>query len=95
MALGARSPDVVEMIVRSGMAPVLLGIAVGTVAALLLTRLMTSLLFEVVPGDPLTFVAVAATLLFVAALACAIPARRARGSGIGDCAFCYVARAGW
>jgi putative ABC transport system permease protein len=52
-------------------------VAVGVIAALTLTRLMRSLLFEVSPIDPLTFLAVALLLILVALLACYIPARRA------------------
>jgi ABC-type antimicrobial peptide transport system permease subunit len=54
-----------------------LGLALGLIAALALTRLMASLLFGVKPADPLTLGAAAALLIFVAFAACYIPARRA------------------
>jgi putative ABC transport system permease protein len=55
----------------------LLGVAIGVIAALSLTRLMRGLLFEVSPIDPPTFASVALLLILVALLACYIPARRA------------------
>jgi ABC-type antimicrobial peptide transport system permease subunit len=55
----------------------LAGIVIGSAAALALTRLMRSLLFEVSPADPLTFAGIAALLVAVALAACYIPARRA------------------
>jgi putative ABC transport system permease protein len=77
LALGARGPDVVRMIVGGGMAPVLAGIAVGAAGALAVGRVMSSLLFGVTPYDPWTFAAVIALLAAVALLACVMPARRA------------------
>jgi putative ABC transport system permease protein len=77
MALGAQPRDVLQMIVKQGMALTLSGIVVGVLAALLLTRLMTSLLFGVTATDPWTFAGVSALLILVAVLACYIPARRA------------------
>jgi ABC-type antimicrobial peptide transport system permease subunit len=77
MALGARQLDVLRMIIGDGARMTLLGTAIGVVAALALTRLMSKMLFGVKPADPLTFVAVAALLCLVALLACYIPARRA------------------
>ena len=77
IALGAQSPDVLKLIVKQGMAPVVIGMAVGIAGALALTRLMSNLLFGVEPNDPLTFGSIAVVLGFVALLACYIPARRA------------------
>ena len=58
VALGAKPRDVVGMILREGMALVVAGLAVGLVAAIALTRMLESLLFEVGPFDPATFVSV-------------------------------------
>jgi putative ABC transport system permease protein len=77
MALGAQRRDVLKMILGQGMGLTLIGIAIGLIGALVLTRLMSSLLFEVSAFDPLTFFAVSALLTFIALLACFIPARRA------------------
>jgi predicted permease len=77
MALGANPRDVFRLVLNEGLRVVLVGVAIGTAAALLLTRLMASLLFGVKPTDPLTFAAVAALLVCVALAACYIPARRA------------------
>jgi putative ABC transport system permease protein len=65
------------MVLRQGTKLALRGVAIGIVAALALTRLMSNLLFGVTAHDPLTFAAVAAILIVVASLACYIPARRA------------------
>jgi predicted permease len=77
LALGAKGGDVLQMVLRQGTRLALMGVAIGIVAALALTRLMTNLLFGVTPHDPVTFTAVAALLILVASLACYIPARRA------------------
>jgi len=77
MALGAQKRDVLNLVVRKGMALAIIGTAIGLVASLALTRLMRSLLFEVTPTDWLTFVITSIVLLTVALLACYIPARRA------------------
>jgi putative ABC transport system permease protein len=77
MALGASRIDVFKLVVGKGMRLALIGIAIGLVASLALTRLMRSLLFEVTPTDVLTFVIVSGVLLTVTLLACYIPARRA------------------
>jgi putative ABC transport system permease protein len=77
IAVGAQPPDVMRLVLREGMLTASLGVAAGVIAGLLLTRLMGSLLYGVSSSDWLTFVVVAVCLLFVAGVACAIPARRA------------------
>jgi putative ABC transport system permease protein len=77
MALGAQTGDVLRMILGQGLKLILIGVGVGVVGALALTRLMSSLLFNVSVVDPLTFFGVSALLTVVALLACYIPARRA------------------
>src|SRR3954468_23213450 len=77
VALGATRINVLRLVVGRGMKLTAAGLVVGLVAALLLTRLMTSLLFGVSATDATTFVAVSALLMTVALLACYIPARRA------------------
>ena len=62
MALGAQRRQVVRMVVRQGMAIALAGVAPGIAAALAVTRVLTSLLYEVTPTDPATFAAVASSL---------------------------------
>jgi ABC-type antimicrobial peptide transport system permease subunit len=76
-ALGARTSDVQGRIVRQGVVLAGIGVAIGLVAAAGVTRLMTSLLYGVQAVDPLTYAAVAAGLIGVAALASYLPARRA------------------
>ena len=77
IALGAATGDILRMIVGQGLALALVGLAIGTIAALALTRLMSDLLFQVSVADPASFAA--STLLFaaIAALASYLPARRA------------------
>ena len=77
LALGARAADVMTMVLSQGMRVVFVGIVIGVGAAFALTRLLSSLLFEVSPTDTSTFLIVAAVLSGVALLACYIPARRA------------------
>jgi predicted permease len=77
MALGARRLDVVGMIVREALVPVLFGIAIGTAGALAAARVISSLLFGVAPRDPLSFILAVCGMLAVALAAAAIPARRA------------------
>jgi len=77
MALGAQVRDVLRLIVSQGMRMVMIGLVLGLVGALALTRVFASLLLGVGTTDPLTFVGVAILLLAIALLACWIPARRA------------------
>jgi putative ABC transport system permease protein len=77
MALGADPYQVLRLVLREGMTPVAIGIALGLAGAAALARVMRSLLFGVDPLDPLTFAAVALTLSIVALAACYLPARRA------------------
>jgi putative ABC transport system permease protein len=77
LAIGAQRRDVLRLVLRDGAKLTLLGIAIGIIAALSLTHLMASLLFEVTPTDPETFAAVAVLLAAVALVACYIPACRA------------------
>jgi putative ABC transport system permease protein len=77
MALGAQGRDVLWLVIRQGMFPVLIGVAAGLAAAVGLTRLMSTLLFEVSATDPLTLTVITVLLTIVALLACYIPARRA------------------
>ena len=77
LALGARLSDELRRVVFEGMKPTLLGVAVGTAGALLLGRVLSSLVFEVRPTDPVTFVAVTVLLAAIALLASIIPAYRA------------------
>ena len=77
MALGARRTSVLSLVLRQGLALVLVGLAIGLGGALVLTRLLTTLLFGIQPTDGVTFAAVSMVLIAVAAIACLIPARRA------------------
>ena len=77
MALGGQRRDVLRLIVAEGAKLTFLGILIGIVGALALTRVMAGLLFEVKPGDPAIFAAVAILVALVALAACYIPARRA------------------
>jgi predicted permease len=77
MALGARRPDVLRLVLRMGLLVAAFGLALGAGAAFGVTRYLGSILFDVQPADPLTFLAVGALLLCVALIACYLPARRA------------------
>ncbi len=77
MAVGARSQDILHLILRQGMGLTAIGVAVGLLGAFGLTRVLASLLFGIEATDPLTFVSVPAVLALVALSACWLPARRA------------------
>lgn len=77
MALGARKEELTRMFVGQGLRLAMIGVACGLIAAVGLTRLMKSLLFEVNPLDPATFAAVALGLVLAASLASYLPALRA------------------
>ena len=77
MALGAQRGSVLTMVLRQGLKLVLAGLALGLAGALVLTRVLTTLLFGIEPTDGVTFVAVSMVLVAVAAAACFVPARRA------------------
>jgi putative ABC transport system permease protein len=77
MAIGARPADVRRMVLADGGRLALVGVAIGTVLALVAARVLRGLLFHVSASDPATFVAVGGALIVVATLASYIPARRA------------------
>ena len=77
VALGARSRDVLAMILSQGIRTIGIGIAIGLAGSFALTRTLSSLLFGITATDPLTFAAVISLLIATALLACYIPARRA------------------
>ncbi|MCF7973331.1 MAG: ABC transporter permease [Phycisphaerae bacterium] len=77
MALGARRVDVLTAVMGQGLKLILIGIAVGVAGAVALTRVLTSLLYDVTPTDPVTLAVVSGTLMVVAMLASFLPARRA------------------
>jgi predicted permease len=77
MALGAQPSDVLKLVLRRGMSLILVGVVLGIIGSLLLTRLMKGLLFGVSATDPLTFLLITLLLTVVALAACYWPARRA------------------
>jgi putative ABC transport system permease protein len=77
LALGADRRNILRMVLRQGLGLAIAGAAVGLVGAVVLSHLMTGLLYGVRPTDPLTFAGVAVLLIIVALFACYIPARRA------------------
>ena len=77
MAIGARPGEILRMILGQGMVLAMIGLGLGLLGALWLTRLLQQLLFEVAPTDPLTYIGVAAVLGLAALVACYVPARRA------------------
>ena len=77
MALGAQLSDVLKLVLNHGLKLTLIGAAIGVAGAYAATRAITSVLYGVTATDPLTFVSVSVLLIFVALLACYVPARRA------------------
>jgi putative ABC transport system permease protein len=77
MALGAQRTDILKLVLGDGAKLALAGIAVGIAGAAAVTRVMASLLFDVTPTDPVTFIITTLLLAAVALAACYIPARRA------------------
>jgi putative ABC transport system permease protein len=77
IALGAQRLDILRMALGEGMRIVVIGLAAGLAGAATMTRFLRSMLFDVAPGDPITFFSVSAILAGVALFACYIPARRA------------------
>jgi len=77
MALGARASDILKLILKQGLVIAFAGIAIGSVGAFVLMRILQSLLFEVRANDVSTYAVVAVVLFFIALLACYLPARRA------------------
>ena len=76
MALGAQRRTLAVMVIRQGLGLAAAGLAIGLPSAWLLVRVLSSLLFEITPRDPATFVAVVVVLCSVALVACAVPAWR-------------------
>ncbi len=77
LVLGASPGGLQGMVIRQGLRVALIGLAIGAAGSLALSRVMQTLLFEIQPTDPLTFIGVTALLATVAVLACYLPARRA------------------
>jgi putative ABC transport system permease protein len=77
MALGAQTRDVLRLVVRQGMNPVLIGLTIGLAATFAVGRLLTAQLYQISPHNPLLLGATAAILALAALFACLIPARRA------------------
>jgi putative ABC transport system permease protein len=77
LALGARAPDVLRLVIGQGMRLTVIGVAMGLAVAFALTRVMSNLLYGVSAGDPMTFSLVSLLLAAVAGLASYLPARRA------------------
>jgi predicted permease len=77
LALGGRPADAMRMVVREGMALVVVGLTLGTMGALALSGAMNGLLFQIDARDPMTYGIIVAVLVTVALIACAVPARRA------------------
>jgi putative ABC transport system permease protein len=77
LAIGAERRDVLTLVVGGGMKLALVGVAIGLAGALALARFVTTMLFNVTPFDPPSYLVTAGLLLAIAAVACVVPARRA------------------
>ena len=77
MALGAQATDVLRLVLRQGMTPVILGLIIGLTGTFVIGRLLTAQLYQISPHDPLLLGAATFVLAIAALLACFIPARRA------------------
>ena len=77
IALGAESRDIIKLVLANGMVLMLAGIGIGVMSAFAATRILSSLLFQVSPTDPVTYLSVSVLLVSVALAACYLPARRA------------------
>jgi putative ABC transport system permease protein len=77
MALGASASDVLRLVVGQGLKLIVIGVVIGLGGALAATRVLQSILFNVSPTDPVTFIGITALLMTISLLACWIPARRA------------------
>jgi ABC-type antimicrobial peptide transport system permease subunit len=77
MALGAGRGNLLSLVISQGLKLALIGLGVGLLGAIALTRLMGALLYEIKPNDPLTYLIVSLVLMGVALMACWLPARRA------------------
>ena len=81
MAMGAKQSDVMKMVLKKGLRVTLVGVAIGLLASIGLTRLVRSQLYQVSPTDPVVYLAVSLLLVSVSLLACYVPARRAAYPG--------------
>lgn len=77
MALGATRENILRVVLRQGMTPVLAGLGIGLLVSLFATRAIAQMIFGLKPDDPVTFAGIAVVFLVVALVSCAIPARRA------------------
>jgi putative ABC transport system permease protein len=77
MALGARPGDILKLVIGYGAILIVIGLSIGLLGARVLTHLMSGMLYEVSPTDPIIFTLVAMVLMSVALAACYLPARRA------------------
>jgi len=77
MAIGGTPRDILRLVFRQGMIPLAIGLTVGLAASFAVNRILTSMLVQVSPADPITLVVASAALVLAGTLGCLIPARRA------------------